>query len=78
MESFSALPPRTSVQLPDIAAGPTSKMSVDLCAVLNIRPSMQKPYVQLAALARDLPVPMRMLVSHPPCILCKLICSVRY
>ena len=64
MESFDALPPRFSLQIPEAEGGPSAQDFISLCAKLDIQPAMQKSFAQLAAVARSLPVPMRMLVSH--------------
>lgn len=66
MEAFSALPPRAGALPAPLAKGDTPPGLKGLCSCLNIQPAMQQPYAQLAAVARDLPVPMRMLVATLP------------
>ena len=77
LEAFNALPRRHStavaqqqqqqprVQQAQVAASPQSAGMaglLSLCAMLGVQANMQQALGRLAAVARDLPVPMRMLV----------------
>ena len=81
LEAFNALPSRPSsaaarqhqqqqrVQNAQVAADPQAagrEGLLSLCAMLGVQANMQQALARLAAVARDLPVPMRMLVTLLP------------
>ena len=81
LEAFNALPPRSSFAVAQQHRQQTQRSQqaqpsrggqaaapqglLGLCSMLGVQPSMQQALGRLAAVARDLPVPMRMLVKHP-------------
>ena len=81
LEAFNALPARPSsgagqqqqqqhrVQHAQVAASPQAAGTeglLSLAAMLGVQANMQQALGRLAAVARDLPVPMRMLVMLRP------------
>ena len=86
LELFNALPSRPGsaaaqqnqrqqrVQNAQVAADPQAAGAeglLSLCAMLGVQANMQQALARLAAVARDLPVPMRMLVTLSAFCVCR-------